>query len=73
MERVTIENTSLAKACDEVVKKWRFKDREEMLKYAVAIMLEADVSSLIIKKRNDFGLHDRIEYEPSDTNLIDRL
>jgi|688.fasta_scaffold41490_4 hypothetical protein len=66
MEKITIENTSLAKAYDDAVKKWRFKDREAMLKYAVAVMLEADVSTLIIKKRNDFGLHDRFEYDPSD-------
>ena len=71
MGKIIIENTSLAKACDDVVKKWKFKDREALLKYAVAVMLEADTSTLIVKKHNDFGLHDRIEYKPADTNLID--
>ena len=71
MEKIIIGNNSIAKACDDVVKKWKFKDREALLKYAVAVMLEADTSTLIVKKRNDFGLHDRIEYKPADTNLID--
>ena len=73
MEKITIENTSLAKACDKVVKKWRFKDREAMLKYAVAIMLEADTNKLIVEKKDSlsmFGIYKEKEYEPSD-NLIE--
>lgn len=72
MEKIIIENTSLAKAYDEVVKKWKFKDREALLKYATAIMLEADTNKLIIEKKTGlsmFGIYKEKEYEPSD-NLI---
>ena len=48
MGKIIIENTSLAKACDDVVKKWKFKDTEALLKYAVAVML-ASLKSLILK------------------------
>ena len=74
MGKIIIENTSLAKACDDVVKKWKFKDREALLKYAVAVMLEAETGKLIIEKRNElsvFGIHDTMECTPSDSNLID--
>ena len=72
MEKIIIENTSLAKAYDEVVKKWKFKDREALLKYATAIMLEADTNQLIIEKKTGlsmFGIYKEKECEPAD-NLI---
>jgi hypothetical protein len=72
MEKIIIENTSLAKAYDEVVKKWKFKDREALLKYATAIMLEADTNKLIVEKKTGlsmFGIYEAKECEPAD-NLI---
>ena len=74
MEKIIIENTSLAKAYDEVVKKWKFKDREAMLKYAVAIMLEADTNQLIVEKKTGLsilGIYDTIKCTPADSHLIE--
>ncbi len=73
MEKIIIENASLAKAYDEVVKQWKFKDREALLKYATAVMLEADTNKLIVEKKDIlsmFGIYKEKEYEPAD-NLID--